>query len=194
MLIGLTVTVLGSSVLGFMEDCGKIREEVLRIHILADSDQEEDQAVKLQVRDAVLESLAENFETDGTLEGTVAELQGRLDEIEAIADRVLEEAGADYRSHAELTEMYFTTRDYEQDGRSFSMPAGRYQALRITLGSGEGHNWWCVAYPPMCIDAAADGQAAVVEEEILDLSRTPVYRPKLALVEWVESVRETLRG
>ena len=95
-----------------------------------------------------------------------------------------------YQAKAELTEMYFTTREYERNGSTFSMPAGRYQALRITLGSGEGHNWWCVAYPPMCIDAAVEGQAAVVEQEILELGQTPVYKPKLALVEWVESLRE----
>ena len=52
--------------------------------------------------------------------------------------------------------MYFTTREYERDGNTFSMPAGRYQALRITLGSGEGHNWWCVAYPPLCLGAASE--------------------------------------
>ena len=103
---------------------------------------------------------------------------------------VLAEAGMPYQAKAELTEMYFTTREYERDGSTFSMPAGRYQALRITLGSGEGHNWWCVAYPPMCIDAAVEGQAAMVEQEILELEQTPVYKPKMALVEWVESLRE----
>lgn len=72
------------------------------------------------------------------------------------------------------------------------MPAGRYQALRITLGSGTGKNWWCVAYPPMCIDAAADGEAALVEDEIYALNDTVTYRPKFAVVELVESLREKL--
>lgn len=189
-LMGLVITLGVTSVTGFMQDCARLREEVLRIHILADSDREEDQAVKLQVRDAVLESVNRDFNGDGTLEGTIACLEGELDRIEETANQVLEEAGMPYRARAELTEMYFTTREYEQDGRTFSMPAGQYQALRITLGSGEGHNWWCVAYPPMCIDAAVEGQAAVVEQEILEQGETPVYRPKLALVEWVESLRE----
>ena len=162
----------------------------LRIHILADSDQEADQAVKLQVRDAVLEAINQDFSGDGTLEGTIACLEGEMDRIEETANEVLAEAGMPYQAKAELTEMYFTTREYERDGSTFSMPAGRYQALRITLGSGEGHNWWCVAYPPMCIDAAVEGQAAVVEQEILELGQTPVYKPKLALVEWAESLRE----
>ena len=187
-LIGLVITLGVSSVTGFMQDCAELRQEVLRIHILADSDQEPDQAVKLQVRDAVLEAINQDFSGDGTLEGTIACLEGEMGRIEETANEVLAEAGMPYQ--AELTEMYFTTREYERDGSTFSMPAGRYQALRITLGSGEGHNWWCVAYPPMCIDAAVEGQAAVVEQEILDLGQTPVYKPKLALVEWVESLRE----
>lgn len=189
-LIGLVITLGVSSVTGFMQDCAELRQEVLRIHILADSDQEADQAVKLQVRDAVLEAINQDFSGDGTLEGTIACLEGEMDHIEETANEVLAEAGMLYQAKAELTEMYFTTREYERDGSTFSMPAGRYQALRITLGSGEGHNWWCVAYPPMCIDAAVEGQAAVVEQEILDLGQTPVYKPKLALVEWVESLRE----
>lgn len=193
-LMGLTITLGISSVTGFMQDCAELRQEVLRIHILADSDQETDQAVKLQVRDAVLEAINQDFSDDGTLEGTIACLEGELDQIEAAADQVLVEAGMPYRSKAELTEMYFTTREYERSGSTFSMPAGRYQALRITLGSGEGHNWWCVAYPPMCINAAVEGQAAVVEQEILALGETPVYKPKLALVEWVESLRERFDG
>ena len=189
-LIGLVITLGVSSVTGFMQDCTEIRQEVLRIHILADSDQEADQAVKLQVRDAVLEAINQDFSGDGTLEGTIACLEGEMDHIEETANEVLAEAGMLYQAKAELTEMYFTTREYERNGSTFSMPAGRYQALRITLGSGEGHNWWCVAYPPMCIDAAVEGEAAVVEQEILELGQTPVYKPKLALVEWVESLRE----
>ena len=189
-LIGLVITLGVSSVTGFMRDCAELRQEVLRIHILADSDQEADQAVKLQVRDAVLEAINQDFSGDGTLEGTIACLEGEMDRIEETANEVLAEAGMPYQAKAELTEMYFTTREYERNGSTFSMPAGRYQALRITLGSGEGHNWWCVAYPPMCIDAAVEGQAAVVEQEILELEQTPVYKPKLALVEWVESLRE----
>ena len=121
------------------------------MHILADSDQEADQTVKLQVRDAVLEVISQDLTGDCTLEGTVACLEGELGQIEQTANHVLEEAGMPYRARAELTEMYFTTRDYIRNGQAFSMPAGRYKALRITLGSGEGHNWWCVMFPDLCV-------------------------------------------
>ena len=95
-------------------------------------------------------------------------------------------------AHAELTEMYFTTRTYNQGERTFSLPAGRYQSLRVTLGGGQGHNWWCVAYPPLCIDAAVKGEAAVIAEEIEELNNTVIYKPKLAVVELVESLREKI--
>ena len=192
-LIGLITAVGISSLIGFAEDCNQLRQEVLRLHILADSDQEADQTVKLQVRDAVLEVISQDLTGDCTLEGTVACLEGELGQIEQTANHVLEEAGMPYRARAELTEMYFTKRDYIRNGQAFSMPAGRYKALRITLGSGEGHNWWCIAYPPMCIDAAVEGESALIEQEILELGETPIYKPKLAVVEWVESLREAWR-
>ena len=166
--LGLVLAV-GISLFQFEAACAAVRGEVLRIHILADSDAEADQALKLQVRDAVLEDLAGWIETDGSLSATT-----------------------DYRAHAELTEMYFTTRTYNQGERTFSLPAGRYQALRVTLGGGQGHNWWCVAYPPLCIDAAVKGEAAVIAEEIEELNNTVIYKPKLAVVELVESLREKI--
>ena len=157
--LGLVLAV-GISLFQFGVDCAAVRGEVLRIHILADSDAEADQALKLQVRDAVLEDLAGWIETDGSLSATTASVRENLDRVESAANAVLAEAGADYRAHAELTEMYFTTRTYNQGERTFSLPAGRYQSLRVTLGGGQGHNWWCVAYPPLCIDAAVKGEGS----------------------------------
>ena len=183
---------IGISMFQFGAECAAVREEVLRIHILADSDTEADQALKLRVRDAVLEDLADWMETDGSLPATTASVREHLDRVEAVANMVLAEAEAGYQAHAELTEMYFSTRTYSRGEQSFSLPAGRYQALRVTLGSGQGHNWWCVAYPPLCIDAAVEGEAALIAEEIEELNDTVVYKPKLAVVEMVESLREKI--
>lgn len=190
--IGAVGTILISSFCGFAQDCAQLRGEVLRIHILANSDSQEDQAVKLLVRDEVLSHTAEWVTTDGSRESTMESMRQNLSQAEALANAVLQENGFDYTARAEMVEMYFNTRYYQNGEREFYMPAGRYQALRITLGSGSGRNWWCVAYPPMCIDAAADGEAAVVEEAIYALNDTVVYRPKLAVVELVEGLREKL--
>ena len=151
-----------------------------------------DQTVKLMVRDEILRHTDELIVTDGSLDSTVTSMRQHLEEAEQIADNVLAEQGMNYTARAEVVDMYFNTRHYQNGEEEFYMPAGRYQALRITLGSGAGKNWWCVAYPPMCIDAAADGEAALVEDEIYALNDTVTYRPKFAVVELVESLREKL--
>lgn len=151
----------------------KIASEVLRFHVLANSDSEEDQAVKYQVRDAVLVWLEEELQsgdekrlddgsssaTDGR-EETMKLLQGRLAEIETVADGVLKEAGMAYRASAEVTRCYFPDRTYG----SCTFAAGWYDALRIRLGEAKGQNWWCVLYPRLCFQ---DCLHAVMEDEQL---------------------------
>ena len=141
--LGLVLAV-GISLFQFGVDCAAVRGEVLRIHILADSDAEADQASSSRYGMQCWRS-GGWIETDGSLSATTASVRENLDRVESAANAVLAEAGADYRAHAELTEMYFTTRTYNQGERTFSLPAGRYQSLRVTLGGGQGHNWWCVA-------------------------------------------------
>lgn len=147
-----------------------IAEKVLRFHILANSDSREDQDVKYQVRDAVLEwfsgSLPETDETDsgtGTKEAGLRFLAGHLREIEQIADQVLREQGMDYRAKAAVENCYFPERTYGD----CTFPAGWYDALRLCLGEAEGHNWWCVLYPGLCFSDCL--HAVVKEEEFADL-------------------------
>lgn len=148
---GFILTVL-ISFTGFSARCEALSENVLRLHVLANSDSQEDQAVKLLVRDAVLEEVqnwcsdAQDFDT------ALAEVCTHLEGLEAAANRVLEEEGASYRAKAEVCSMYFTTRTYETG----TMPAGKYRALRISLGDAQGHNWWCVAFPSLCVPGASD--------------------------------------
>lgn len=151
----------------------KIASEVLRFHVLANSDSEEDQAVKYQVRDAVLVWLEEELQSrdekrldDGSSsaidgrEETMKLLQGRLAEIETVADGVLKEAGMAYRASAEVTRCYFPDRTYG----SCTFAAGWYDALRIRLGEAKGQNWWCVLYPRLCFQ---DCLHAVMEDDQL---------------------------
>ena len=159
----------------------KIASEVLRFHVLANSDSEEDQAVKYQVRDAVLAWLEEELQVieekqeaeflekrsdegrRGVLDGreeTMKLLQGRLAELKAVADGVLDEAGMAYCASAEVTRCYFPDRTYG----SCTFAAGWYDALRIRLGEAKGQNWWCVLYPRLCFQ---DCLHAVMEDEQL---------------------------
>ncbi len=119
---------------------------ILRLHILANSDSEEDQRVKLCVRDAVLEYIEAN--APQTNEKAVrAWASAHLDGIEAVADGVLKAEGAQYRAAARMGIYDFPAKVYGDK----TYPAGRYDALRISLGEASGHNWWCVIFPPLCL-------------------------------------------
>lgn len=129
----------------------RLSPSLLRFHILANSDSGRDQEVKLKVRSLLLDYMQKQLDGDADKEETVEYLQNHQREVEQLADRYLEENGFDYQAKLELTNCYFPTRVY--DGLVF--PCGNYDAARITLGKGDGHNWWCVLYPRLCfVDAA----------------------------------------
>lgn len=129
----------------------RLSPSLLRFHILANSDSGRDQDIKLEVRSLLLDYMQERLDGDAGKAETVEYLQNHQREVEQLADRYLEENGFDYQAKLELTNCYFPTRVY--DGLVF--PCGNYDAARITLGKGDGHNWWCVLYPRLCfVDAA----------------------------------------
>ena len=186
---GLLLAMLITPLAGFGQRCAQVRQEVLRLHILANSDSEADQALKLRVRDAVLEETGGLFAAAGTLEEAQAAALENLPAIEAAARRALAEAGSDAPVKAELTRMYFNTREYGEDT---TLPAGEYQALRLSIGEARGRNWWCVMFPPLCVpaaEAAVEGQESkAVEEDIEALNQDPHYRLSFAVVEWLEEL------
>ncbi len=186
---GLLLAMLITPLAGFGQRCAQVRQEVLRLHILANSDSEADQALKLRVRDAVLEETGGLFATAGTLEEAQAAALENLPAIEAAARRALAEAGSDAPVKAELTRMYFNTREYGEDT---TLPAGEYQALRLSIGEARGRNWWCVMFPPLCVpaaEAAVEGQESkAAEEDIEALNQEPHYRLSFAVVEWLEEL------
>lgn len=188
-LIALVFTILFGSVTTFAAECSQIREDVLRLHILANSDSEEDQALKLKVRDRILLEMGDVFETPETLEDAETAASKHLDEIREIAQQEVYDNGYDYPVHAELVNMYFTTREYE----TFTLPAGMYDAVRITIGDAEGKNWWCVLYPPLCLPAAQSEETleqALGEEETDLVTRNPQYEVRFAVVEWFENLKQ----
>lgn len=134
---------------------GKEQEElagsVIRFHVIANSDSAEDQALKLAVRDRVLEQAQRLYPQEATLPQVQKALEGQLNTLAAAGREVVEEQGFDYPVSARLEECWFPTREYE----GFALPAGNYTALRVTIGEGRGQNWWCVAFPPLCLGAAS---------------------------------------
>lgn len=137
--------------------------EYLRIHIRADSNLEKDQAVKYKVKDAIVKYLTPYIAECDTKKKAETLLSSRLGEIEAVADKLLKENGFSYSSRAEVRREKFPTRVYGE----LELDSGFYDALIIELGSGEGDNWWCVVYPPLCF--TGEGAGYVYRSKILDI-------------------------
>lgn len=181
--LGMILSLSAGAFSAFSAECEEVRSEVLRLHIPANSDSAEDQAVKLALRDYILEEYSDELSACGdlaTAEKTAASL---LPEIEEKCTAFLHENGFSYGARAELTTMYFTTREYDR----LILPAGEYRALRITLGSGEGHNWWCVIFPQLCLPAVSEPDSNT--EAVLDSFGKPQkITVKFALYEWLQSL------
>ncbi|WP_028593856.1 stage II sporulation protein R [Paenibacillus assamensis] len=148
-----------------------IPEDAIRLRILAHSDKEADQAVKRQVRDAVVEGMngwLEEGSTPRSREEARNWIESHLEQIQKIADEVVAKAGYAYGVKVELKVVPFPAKLY--GGQAY--PAGNYEALRITLGSGEGQNWWCVLFPPLCFVDGTQGTAVAAEAEKAEAAET----------------------
>lgn len=123
----------------------EIYDNMIRLHVIANSDSEEDQELKLKVRDAVLGELSDKLEGDNKA-GALRRIEDMLPQIENAAKSVIDGEGEVYEVKAELGEEIYPVRYYE----NYVLPEGKYTSLRVVIGEGEGKNWWCVLFPPMC--------------------------------------------
>lgn len=137
-----------------------LADSVLRLHVLANSDSEADQTLKLKVRDRVLAEAEAILPEDASLEEATQKLAENLPRLAAAGAEVVAREGYDYPVSAGLEETWFPTKEYED----FSLPAGRYQALRIVIGEGEGQNWWCVVFPPLCLGSVSESTQEIALE------------------------------
>lgn len=190
LLLGVAVCLLSGARALHTQD--ELADKVVRLHVLANSDSEEDQALKLQVRDAVLDRAEDLLAQPSSRAEAEGKLRGQLLEFERLAEAVVREAGYDYEVTAELTDTEFPTREYED----FTLPAGEYLALRILIGDAAGRNWWCVVFPPLCTAASADVPASALaagftEDEVrLITEEDRGYVLKFKAVEFWETLRE----
>lgn len=175
------------SMIPFHTECKEISDEVFRLHILANSDEGYDQDLKLKVRDKVLlytESIFENVQSKEEAENLISE---NLQDICNTAQKEVNDNGYSYQVTAQITKMYFTTRKYE----NYTLPSGMYDALRITIGRGEGHNWWCVMYPSICISTEESQDKAAKEtfnDSQYDIVKSEKYEYKFKIVEIFEKI------
>jgi len=140
-----------------LADRQRLRNELIRLHVVAASDSEADQLLKLQVRDAVTESLRLDLQNLTDIQQAKRYLADKLPYIQQVAADTLRRFGCDYDVSVKLCREAFDTRVYD----TFSLPAGVYESLRIIIGEGGGKNWWCVVFPSLCLPAASDGMADV---------------------------------
>lgn len=124
----------------------QLSEQVLRLHVIANSDSAEDQKVKLMVRDAIVDLFTSDLSQMNGITQALEYAKSNMDLIQKTADEILKREGFDYRSKIEVSQSLFPEKIYGD----ITFPAGIYTAVRITLGDGKGQNWWCVLYPPLC--------------------------------------------
>ncbi len=168
----------------------QIYRDTVRLHVLATSDDDEAQAIKLQVRDLLLREYSTALSDCATSDDARETLRDLLPEMEARVCSYLSDIGAGYGATVTLTEEYYETRRYGD----CTVPAGTYTSLRVILGTGEGHNWWCVMFPPMCLSLATEDPTAkkdsflLYSEEEQRLLRDGDFSVKFKLLELLSSL------
>ena len=172
----------------------EIYDNTLRLHVLANSDSEEDQALKLKVRDAVIKE-AEKL-ADGCMDINDAKIvYGQsLSLFKETAERVIAENGYDYAVDVVLSEEYYPERQYEE----FRLPAGNYNSLRVKIGEAVGKNWWCVLFPPLCLSSSVATEDALINAGMDEDNAKTVtcdgteYKIRFRVLDWWSSTKEKL--
>ena len=176
------------SLASFISSGEIIRKNVLRLHIRANSDSLCDQNLKLRVRDEILKTGAEAFSGADSLSEAVEKSERAKQDLKQTAERVIRENGFSYPVSVEIGTSFFPVRTYEND---ITLPAGDYTAVKITIGEGRGHNWWCVMFPPLCLPAA-DGEKeleSVLGSREMKLAKTnPRYEVRFKIAELFEKI------
>ncbi|MBQ8841294.1 MAG: stage II sporulation protein R [Ruminiclostridium sp.] len=152
LLIGALVSILLAIAAGFTKDCEEMQDKAFRLHILANSDTVADQELKADVRDYILSDLGFIFKGCKTKEESIIAAEKSLPLITERVNEYLKEKNCGYKAKCSIGKCSFGTRKYGD----YTLAAGEYDALKITLGKGEGHNWWCVLYPTICIGAVSE--------------------------------------
>lgn len=169
-------------------DWSNMKTEMVRLHVVGASDSEADQGIKLQVRDAVLEHLKTEMADVQDAEEAKVWISAHLPSIEETANRALAAAGSGDTAVASLRMEEFPVRVYD----TFSLPAGVYDALRITIGAGQGRNWWCVVFPSLCVPETAAGFVDVAAgagfSDDLTNTLTEDYQVRFLLLDWLGQV------
>lgn len=170
----------------FQKNCASLSEKVLRLHVLANSDSEADQQLKLKVRDAILQESDRLFQQSDSKEAAMAQMATHLSDVEQVAERTLRKNGCDLPVTAALKKVKFNTRTYG----NITLPAGDYDALQVEIGAAKGKNWWCVLFPSLCVPSSTNVQMEdVLTQDELQVVEQSGYDVRFKVVEWYEAVK-----
>ncbi|MBE6769159.1 MAG: stage II sporulation protein R [Ruminococcaceae bacterium] len=170
----------------FEARCEELRQNVFRLHIIANSNSEFDQALKLKVRDAVINETGDIYDRCLDPQSAKEAAIKNKERIYNAAKSVINDAGMDYEVEIEIDTAFFDTRHYE----TFSLPAGEYEALNIRIGEAKGKNWWCVMYPSLCIASSGAEITDVVSEDSAEIANNPQnYVMRFKIVEIYEKLK-----
>ena len=179
----MTLIICIIATISFENDCKGIREEVLRLHVIANSDEDYDQELKLKVRDALLQSGESIFSGSEDIISAESKIANKQDILRYTAEETIYNLGFDYDVKIELARSYFPTKTYGE----LTLPAGYYKAVRVIIGQGKGKNWWCIMFPPLCLPAATNSENIISdflsEEEMQIVTSDPKYEVRFWLVE-----------
>ncbi|GFI71586.1 hypothetical protein IMSAG250_00793 [Clostridiales bacterium] len=189
--IFLFLLLISAYVTPFIQTSERISDDVFRLHILANSDNEEDQQLKLKVRDAVLKKGQNVFTDCSSLEEIIASCESNIDLFEETATECIKENGYNYSVNAYVDKEYFNTREYEE----ITLPSGIYNALKIEIGEAKGHNWWCVMFPAICLSAVSDSEMNNIldEEEIELINSDNKFEIRFKIVEIYEKIKSKIK-
>lgn len=188
--IFLLLLLISSYITPFIKTSERISEDVFRLHILANSDEEFDQSLKLKVRDAVLEKGQKVFTDCKSLEEIVSACESNIDLFRNTAQNCINQNGYNYHVNAYVDKEYFNTREYEE----ITLPSGIYNALKIEIGEAKGHNWWCVMFPAICLSAVSESEMnSVLDEEEMQLIHSDnKFEIRFKIVEIYEKIKSKM--
>lgn len=178
---------LFSYITPFIETSENISEEVFRLHILANSDSDADQQLKLKVRDEILKKGENVFASSDSIEETIKLCRDNIGVFQETAEQCLKENGSNYSVKVYVDKEYFNTRKYDE----ITLPSGIYNALKIVIGQGKGHNWWCVMFPAICLSSVTDDELNkyLTEDEQKLVNSDSKYEVRFKIVEIYEKLK-----
>ena len=179
---------IAQPVVGAVKTSEHISNKVFRLHILANSDSTYDQNIKLMLKNYILEN-TQDIIGGKTLDEAIENAKNNTKEITDMCNEYLKSKGFDYKVKVNVVKEYFKTRVYDD----FTLPAGRYNSLKIEIGEGKGHNWWCIVFPSVCLSACTESMGDYLTDDEMNLVSN-TYSPKFKIVEIYESAKKKIEN